>query len=408
MRSAVGRVALLLFGSGFCALVYQTAWLRSSAWSSAPRPRRRRRCWPSSWPGSASAACCSAGGPTATRSPLAPLRGLEAGIAVDRGALAAAAGASSSWLYVALGGSARLGARRRAPSSACCSRAGRPRAAHLPDGRHPARGGAGGRSARRLRPPHRGPALRREHPGRGARRPAHHLLRPGDAGDRARRIWIAALLNLLVVLAAREPRPRAARETAGRRGGARAAEAAAADGRRGRGRAGWSPLAAALVGFAFLLMELVWYRMLGPLLGGSSYTFGLILAVALLGIGLGGAALRRGRARAPAHAAGVRLHLRAGGAADRPPLRARRPAGGAGRAAAPARPAPASCALVGGWTVVTALVVLPRGDRRRLPVPAADRAARLRPAAGRPRGRRRPTPPTPWGRSSARSPAASG
>src|SRR3954467_12810961 len=28
MRSAVGRVALLLFGSGFCALVYQTAWLR--------------------------------------------------------------------------------------------------------------------------------------------------------------------------------------------------------------------------------------------------------------------------------------------------------------------------------------------------------------------------------------------
>jgi spermidine synthase len=49
-------------------------------------------------------------------------------------------------------------------------------------------------------------------------------------------------------------------------------------------------LAAAIVGFAFLLMELVWYRMLGPLLGGSTFTFGLILAVALLGIGLGGAA----------------------------------------------------------------------------------------------------------------------
>src|SRR5258708_29510298 len=28
MRSAVARVALLLFASGFCALVYQTAWLR--------------------------------------------------------------------------------------------------------------------------------------------------------------------------------------------------------------------------------------------------------------------------------------------------------------------------------------------------------------------------------------------
>jgi spermidine synthase len=46
--------------------------------------------------------------------------------------------------------------------------------------------------------------------------------------------------------------------------------------------------ASALVGFAFLLMELVWYRMLAPLLGGTTFTFGLILATALLGIGLGG------------------------------------------------------------------------------------------------------------------------
>jgi spermidine synthase len=48
-------------------------------------------------------------------------------------------------------------------------------------------------------------------------------------------------------------------------------------------------VAAGVVGFAFMLMELVWYRMLAPLLGGSTYSFGLILAVALLGIGLGGA-----------------------------------------------------------------------------------------------------------------------
>jgi predicted membrane-bound spermidine synthase len=48
--------------------------------------------------------------------------------------------------------------------------------------------------------------------------------------------------------------------------------------------------AAAVVGFAFFLMELVWYRMLGPLLGGSTFSFGLILAVALLGIGSGGIA----------------------------------------------------------------------------------------------------------------------
>lgn len=45
--------------------------------------------------------------------------------------------------------------------------------------------------------------------------------------------------------------------------------------------------AAAAVGFAFFLMELVWYRMLGPLLGGTVFSFGIILAVALLGIGLG-------------------------------------------------------------------------------------------------------------------------
>ena len=47
-------------------------------------------------------------------------------------------------------------------------------------------------------------------------------------------------------------------------------------------------VAATVVGFVFLLMEIVWYRMLSPLLSGSTYTFGLILAVALLGIGIGG------------------------------------------------------------------------------------------------------------------------
>jgi hypothetical protein len=57
--------------------------------------------------------------------------------------------------------------------------------------------------------------------------------------------------------------------------------------------------AAAVVGFAFFLMELVWYRMLAPILGGTTYTFGLILAVALAGIGAGSfvyALLRRTRA----------------------------------------------------------------------------------------------------------------
>lgn len=47
--------------------------------------------------------------------------------------------------------------------------------------------------------------------------------------------------------------------------------------------------AAFVAGFSFLLMELVWNRMLTPILGGTTYTFGLILAVALAGIGLGAA-----------------------------------------------------------------------------------------------------------------------
>src|SRR5204863_3937740 len=35
-------------------------------------------------------------------------------------------------------------------------------------------------------------------------------------------------------------------------------------------------------------MEMIWYRMLSPILGGSVFTFGLILCLVLLGIGLGG------------------------------------------------------------------------------------------------------------------------
>ena len=50
---------------------------------------------------------------------------------------------------------------------------------------------------------------------------------------------------------------------------------------------GFVLFAAGVVGFAFFLMELVWYRMLGPLLGGTVFSFGIILALALLGIGLG-------------------------------------------------------------------------------------------------------------------------
>jgi spermidine synthase len=69
----------------------------------------------------------------------------------------------------------------------------------------------------------------------------------------------------------------------------------------GRSRArGFVLASAGIVGFAFFLMELVWYRMLAPLLGGSTYTFGLILAIALAGIGTGSAVYwLTGRGKAP-------------------------------------------------------------------------------------------------------------
>ncbi len=94
-------------------------------------------------------------------------------------------------------------------------------------------------------------------------------------------LWIACLVNLLVAMFARMiaraagPAPRGPEE-------ARSDE-------DGSAAPAWFVLAcAATVGFVFFLMELVFYRMLAPLLGGSSYTFGLILGVALLGIGAGG------------------------------------------------------------------------------------------------------------------------
>jgi spermidine synthase len=107
-------------------------------------------------------------------------------------------------------------------------------------------------------------------------------------------LWSAALLNLLVGVTARSlSRTMPSASVVTDKELASASWSLPAVGERTK----WfPPFAAALAGFAFMLMELVWYRMLGPLLGGSSYTFGLILAVALVGIGLGGAFYARTRA----------------------------------------------------------------------------------------------------------------
>jgi len=113
-------------------------------------------------------------------------------------------------------------------------------------------------------------------------------------------LWLACLVNALVGMTARAVARRSAERTTGKDASADAASSGVA-----AARFPWFPsLAAGIAGFAFLLMELVWYRMLAPILGGSSYSFGLILCVALLGIGIGGGLYARFGQNRPATLAG--------------------------------------------------------------------------------------------------------
>ncbi len=120
-------------------------------------------------------------------------------------------------------------------------------------------------------------------------------------------LWLACLVNLLVAVAARSlardarpsPAPAEAHDDA-----PPAANATAASSLVPRG---FVLFASAVVGFAFFLMELVDYRMLAPLVGGTVFTFGLVLALALAGIGCGGLLYARHHARRPATLAAFAL-----------------------------------------------------------------------------------------------------
>ncbi|HMB78933.1 MAG TPA: fused MFS/spermidine synthase, partial [Vicinamibacterales bacterium] len=113
-------------------------------------------------------------------------------------------------------------------------------------------------------------------------------------------LWLAAAVNILVSIAARAIDRRSAESLALQKtetDGARAFQASDSGAHTipaGTLQADLPDLpvflltASGTVGFAFFLMELVWYRLLSPLLGGSVFTFGLVLAVALVGIGVGG------------------------------------------------------------------------------------------------------------------------
>ncbi|HEY8073316.1 MAG TPA: fused MFS/spermidine synthase [Labilithrix sp.] len=108
-------------------------------------------------------------------------------------------------------------------------------------------------------------------------------------------LWCAALLNALVGVTARSFARRDGGEGATATAESLASESAS-EPAVAEAFPWFPPVAALLAGFAFMLMELVWYRMLAPILGGSSYTFGLILAVALVGVGAGGALYAKTRA----------------------------------------------------------------------------------------------------------------
>ena len=299
------------------------------------------------------------------RSPLALYALLELSIA-----LAAALGPLLidvlHGLYISSGGQLALGfplatAVRLAISA---HRAGR---SHVSDGRDVAGGGPCGDGLRGSPASRRRAALRREHAGSGGGSAGQHVLCPG------------VLRHAENALAGMSGQHRHGAVRAGarapccpRRGGpATDGEKCAAKRRRREDTGSRQPAVspapcpaylvyavAGIAGFAFFLMELVWYRMLGPILGGTTFTFGLILAVALAGIGLGGAAYALFFRRAPVslHAPGP--DVRPGGLLHRGSLRLGRSPGDSGGHASRGQRVD-FLGEVGGWAVIAAIVILP-------------------------------------------------
>ena len=345
LARSVALVAPLVFGSGLCALVYQTAWQREF-----------RLLFGASTAATAAVVAVFLGGlglgalllgPRADRQrhPLrfyAALEALSALTALATPALLALARRA----YLSLGGTAVLGDAGGTALRLLLAALVVLAPTFLAGGTlgAAARAIEGGSDGRR-----RGTALLYGVNTLGA--VAGCLLSTFwlfEAFGTRRTLWLAAALNLAIAgLAA----------LAGRRGAPAEGDA---DAPAGPGAApAWFVLgASAVTGFAFLLMELVWYRMLGPILGGTVYTFGLVLAVALFGVGAGGlsyavvfrrrvptlgafstACLLQAIALALPYALGDSLALLAAGL--RPP------------------PGAALAGYLPGWTAVTAIVVLP-------------------------------------------------
>ncbi|HMJ10952.1 MAG TPA: fused MFS/spermidine synthase, partial [Polyangiaceae bacterium] len=290
MHPGTRTVALLLFGSGMAALVYQTAW-----------QRMLRLVFGASTAASAAVIAIFLGGlgvggiwlgKRAERSakPLEFYGTLEAGVAVCAASTPALVLLAET-LYFGSGGSARLGVAGATALRVVLALIVMGPAVVLMGGTLPA-------AARSV-----------ESAQDRARSQLAFLYAANTAGavvgallgtfllfemfGTRLTLWIAALINLLVALVARsigrdaEPVPvtaiAAGAEVTAGAGGARDGAAPVFT-----AHSSYVYGMAAMVGFAFVALELVWYRMLGPVLGGSSFMFGLILAVALAGIGTGG------------------------------------------------------------------------------------------------------------------------
>jgi spermidine synthase len=284
------RVALLLFGSGACALVYQVAWLREL-----------RLIFGASTAASAAVLAVFMGGlgiggarlgrraDTATN-PLALYARLEIGVACAAAATPLLVRGANA-VYLATGGIATLGAAGATLVRIALSIVVLGPATFLMGGTMPAAARAIGRDDDHER---RGIAalygVNTLGAVVGALLSSFLLL---EVLGTQLTLWCAALVNLLVGVLARIM-------SRSSRGASKDGATAPSDATPAVSESiPWFPPAAAfLAGIAFLLMELTWYRMLAPLLGGSSYTFGLILAVALAGIGIGGGIYARTRAPA--------------------------------------------------------------------------------------------------------------
>jgi spermidine synthase len=370
-RAQAWRVAALLFGSGCAALIYQTAWMREF-----------RLIFGASTAASAAVLAIFVGGlglgglilgPRADRHPRPILyyAQLEAIVAVSA-ALTPLVLAVVQFIYFWMGGTPRLGTVGGTILRLLLSTVVLAVPTIVMGGTLPAaaRGVTRGSDARRQDVATLY-GLNTLGAVMGCVASTFYLL---EIFGTRNTLWLAAALNGLVVVLARQvDRTAAAVESEDVDQPAAMAPPAQVPGEStAQARAEWKAqaraessaptwfllLASGVVGFAFFLMELVWYRMLGPLLGGSVFTFGLILAVALVGIGIGGLLYSLIGVSRPASLAGLAtsclLEAAAVGVAfalgDRIAVLALvlLPLGQA-----------TFGALVAGWTIVAAIVVLP-------------------------------------------------